>query len=108
MTTITIMRPDQEPDTQAVDLPERPSFEQLRTIIAPLLDGGMERVRVFWEGAYTDMFVDDRGLTKGLAINTKATEVYRNNVLTHEPGTDPHSLPMIFGPAVLFSRPVWF
>ena len=42
------------------------------------------------------------------ARNEAATAIYRNNVLSQVPGKEPETLPCIVGPAVLFSRRVWF
>lgn len=88
-------------------LPLKPSLTQIRSIVEPHLAGmNLERVRVFWEGEYTDMFVGQDSCD-GIR-NVKATEIYRNNILVHEPGTYPESLPPVCGPAVLFSRRVWY
>jgi hypothetical protein len=70
--------------------------------------GDLERVRVFHDGAYTDMFVDDESIGKGLPVNEAATAIYRCNVLTHDKRAKAEDLPKIYGPAVLFSREVWF
>lgn len=110
-TTITIMRPNAEPEIRSLfALPAQPSSVQLHEIVDPLIGTrDMERVNVFWEGAYTDMFVDGASFHKGLPRNEQATRIYRNNWLTHkDPKADPESLPAIYGPAVLFSRKVWF
>ena len=88
----------------------QPSLADLRAIVEPFLDGGrMERVRVLCPLAlgYTDMFVDEMGLCKGLPRNEVATEVYRNNHMIAFPDSDPEDLPYIAGVAVLFARPVW-
>lgn len=92
------------------DLPREPGYTDLAKIIRPLIGRGrdFERVNVFHEGKYTDMFVDDSGMLDGLPINEVATAIYRNNVLTHEPGTRAEDLPEIRGNAVLFSRKVWY
>jgi hypothetical protein len=86
------------------------TLDNIRKVVEPHLQGGrMERVRVFHNDIYTDMFVDDNGQEKNLPRNEKATRIYRNNVLTHEPGEypDPEVLPYVYGPAVLFLTPVW-
>lgn len=109
-TTYTIIRPDGTEEHHTVDLPQEPGFDALAKIIRPILGKGrdLERVNVLHEDRYTDMFVDDSGLLDDLPLNEKATAIYRNNVLKHEPGTAPESLPPIAGTAVLFSRRVWF
>lgn len=96
-------------EERTADLAAKPDYRALQAITAPALNGGsLERVLVFHEGEYTDMFVDDRGLSKGLPRNEAATAIYRNNMLTHRRVKDPETLPAIYGPAVLFSRRVWF
>lgn len=108
-TAITIFRIGQAPESAEVDLPERPPFHTIRAAVLDFLDGAdPERVNVFHEGRYTDMFVDEDGIKKGLPVNEAATAIYRNNTLTHVPGTDPESLPFVYGPAVLMSRRVWW
>nr|WP_258045667.1 hypothetical protein [Mesorhizobium sp. NBSH29] len=89
-----------------LEMKSSPTLSELRVVVEPYLDGqGLERVRVLDCETYKDMFVgDDSG---GGIRNVRATEIYRNNWLTHNPGTDPESLPAIAGPAVLFHRRVW-
>lgn len=103
-TTLTIMRPGEPDELRVFDLAEEPGYDKLRTILTPLLDGGeLEHVTVLHDGQRADMFV-----TKDLPFNCRATVIYRNNWLTHHPDADPNDLPPILGPAVLFSRQVWF
>lgn len=81
--------------------------DKVRTIVASVIgaDNYAERVTVFWEDAYREMYVDEMGVLKGLPLNVRATEIYRNNVLVHEPGQhDPEDMPWIAGDAVLFDR----
>lgn len=90
---------------------EGPGLDAIKAVVTPHLNGGrMEHVTVFHNGEYVDMFVDDDGKEKNLPRNEKATRIYRNNVLTHEPGKypDPEVLPYVYGPAVLFLEKVWF
>ena len=109
MTTITIMRPGADTETQPIEVAAKPGYLALKSIVAPFLNGGMlEHVTVLHDGKRADMFVDDEGLLKGLPRNDAATVIYRNNWLTAHPKDDPESLPAIYGPAVLFSRQVWF
>lgn len=90
------------------DLPEQPSAAQLNRIMEEYLgDAYFERVRVFWNGEYTDMFVDEDGIAGGLPVNPVATMIYRNNVAVHDP-MKLLGAPSIHGPAVLFSRRVYF
>ena len=110
MTTITVMRPDAEPETQeVVGLKAEPGYQALKAIVEPLIDGApLEHVTVLHDGERRDMFVDECGSLNGLPRNEAATAIYRNNWLTQNPKADPESLPAIYGPAVLFSRRVWF
>ena len=108
-TTYTILYCDGTSQTCDADLPEQPGYELLRKLVEPALeDAHMERVNVFHNGKYTDMFVDDSGALNGLPPNPAATAVYRNNVLTHQPESNADDLPEIYGTAVLFDRKVWF
>lgn len=110
LTKYTVLRSDGAREEFSVELPKEPGYERLKEIVEPHLDGNlMERVRVLRDdGEYTDMFVDDAGLLKGLPRNEEATRIYRNNWLVQHPGTDPETLSPIVGTAVLFDRPVWF
>lgn len=88
----------------------KPGYDALRRLIEPYLDGErLEQVTVLHEGQRRDMFVGECSAINGRAIrNVRATEIYRNNVLTRRPRTNPEALPAISGPAVLFYRRVWF
>jgi hypothetical protein len=108
-TTFTILHADGSSETRSAELAAEPGFDALDQLLRPLLDGGdLEHVNVFHDGRYTDMFVDEIGMLKGLPRNEAATAIYRNNTLVHVPGTNPESLPAIYGTAVLFNRKVWF
>lgn len=109
-TTYTLYLSDGTTQQHTVELPDTPGFHDLSKIIRPLIGKGrdFERVNVFHEGRYTDMFVDDEGVIDGLPINHAATAIYRNNVLTHVPGSVAEDQPAIHGPAVLFDQKVWF
>lgn len=105
-----VFRPDGTQASGECKMPAEGSrWRDLANVIRPLLDGAdFEHVRVFHEGEYRDMFVDEIGQLKGLPRNERATEIYRCNVLTHEiPPPDPESLPDVVGSAVLFDKPVW-
>jgi hypothetical protein len=109
MTTITIMRPGLPDQSRPVELADQPGYPSLVAIIRPLLDGcDLEHVTVLHGGKRTDMFVDEMSSVKGLPRNEPATAIYRNNWLTQHPEEAPEGLPAIYGPAVLFSRRVWF
>lgn len=104
---------DQPVSTQTVDWPKAPKGKQLRRLIESLLaGGGIEHVRVFWQGVYTSMFVDGMSSVHGLPVNAKATEIYHNNVRIHDPSRYAAQkargdMPSIHGPAILFDRDVW-
>lgn len=109
LTVMTIMRPGKPGETQLVDLAPEPGYRALSAILRPLLDGAeLEHVTVLHDGEPADMFVDECGSIKRLPRNEAATAIYRNNWLTQHPKAAPESLPAIYGPAVLFSRRVWF
>ena len=66
-------------------------------------DEAMEHVSVLFNGHRRDMFVGETSAINGRHIrNIRATEIYRANALSQNPGLDPEDLPAISGPAVLF------
>lgn len=114
-TKIKIIRPEMAHETRDLDMPREPGYAALRQLLAPLLDKGpLERVAVLadFDGGDnfepTDMFVDENGHLKSLPRNEDATAIYRRAALLRHPEIDPESIPFIVGPAVLFSRRVWF
>lgn len=118
-TKILIMRPDEPHETREVELPDpNKSLEMvqaLNRLVEPLVGHDwIEHVNVWadFKGGtnykYLDMFVNENGKLHGLPINGDATDIYRRNVLYHEPGKyKPEELDVIVGPAVLFERKVW-
>jgi hypothetical protein len=113
------MRPGLPHETRSVEWPREPTLPELKAVIVPLLNGAdMERVAVLADPSFSvgtretwrglDMFVDEIGALKGLPRNEAATVIYRRNWLLQHPETEPESLANICGPAVLFSRRVWF
>lgn len=108
-TTYTVILADGTTTKHEIDWPQEPGYHAIAALVRPLIGPGrdFERVNVLHDGKYTDMFVDAEGLIDDLPRNELATVVYRNNVLTHEPGTEAESLPHIAGPVVLFARKVW-
>ena len=113
-TTYHVIRADGSKTTSTTTLPQEPTFEQIKAIVSPALDGEpLERVRVLVDDRYTDMFVSELGhreLTTRppLPINADATRIYRANWLKQHPDDDPDSLPAIAGTALLFDSRVWF
>lgn len=107
-TQFTILRADGTEEVRSQRMHDMPGYMVLQLLVTPILGCEYaERVRVLHDGQALDLFVDEGGLDKRLPRNEKATAIYRNNVMTQEPGTDPESLACIVGDAVLFSRPVW-
>lgn len=102
-----------------VDWPREPSFAQMRELIEPMIQSPefqgkayLEHVRVWHQGSYVSMFVDDSGTLKKLPVNEAATKIYHANMVSdatrrgyEEPNTS--DWPKIHGPAVLFDRNVW-
>jgi len=80
--------------------------EETNAICRPIVDGRLEIVRVFWEGGYTYMVVDEEGKLKGKPLNTVATAVYWNNTRVHEPKRYGELVDYIAGDAVLFKKGV--
>lgn len=109
MTAYRVIYPDGAQIPGKVDWPGDPGYDLIARLIRPILDGGnLEHVSVLHEGRRHDLFVDEDGHSKRLARNDEATAIYRCNWLTQHPECDPESLPCIVGPAILFSRLVWF
>jgi hypothetical protein len=97
------------------DTTTRRYYEELKRQVEAITGDPMEHVNVFTdfgggrEYRYLDMFVNEAGHLQGMQRNERATEIYRNNVMVHEPFPPPaETLPWIAGPAVLFSERVWF
>lgn len=103
-----------------IDWPKEPSFQQMARLVNPLLqiegkpEAFSEHVRVWHEGQYVSMFVDDSGSVKRLPVNQAATEIYWANMMENDPSS-PKTLeeckaagwPAIHGTAILFNRNVW-
>lgn len=98
----------------SIDWPKAPDFAQIKALVEPLIQtpgkpyAYLEHVRVWELGSYVSMFVDDMSKLKGLAENETATKVYWANEQEHDPSADSSDWPKVYGPAVLFSRNVWF
>lgn len=108
-TEITVYSIGAEPVTSSVDWPDDPGYQRIKDFVTPLLNGGdLERVRVLHEGVYTDMFVDEDGIRKGLPINNAATPIYHANMLSRQADADTSDWPKVHGTAILFHRQVWF
>lgn len=107
-TYYVIIRANSEGQELTCDLPEQPSYDDIKRIVQPVLGPKrwMERVAVLHNGKACDMFVDECGAIDGLPPNPAATTVYRAWRVSK--GDNPNSLPMIYGDAVLFTRRVWF
>jgi hypothetical protein len=118
-TRYRIIRTGREDEVHEVQLPREPGYHLLKQIITPHLDGAdLERVAV-WAAfddagqlGALDMFVDDEGLLKGLPRNEVATAHYRRanqlDMTAAPKAPDIEMLNFIAGPAILFSRRVWF
>jgi hypothetical protein len=113
-TRMLIMRPEAPNHKKEIELVKYPSYETLRDLLGPIIGcHHIEHVSVLadFDGATAfrraDMFVDEDGHAKGLALNGNATAIYRRNALLYQGVTDPESLAWIAGTAVLFDRIVW-
>lgn len=109
-TTLTILRPDAEPETVVIDMAPRPSFDEICKALQPYFGlAYTEHVSILGEdGKPADMFVDENGHITGLPRNEKATEHYRRGWLKQHPNAAPESLHFIVGTAVVFDRRVWY
>ena len=90
-TRLLIMTPDEPNESRAVELPQQPTYGELRAVIEPLLGcEDFEHVSVLADFAgglkfrRSDMFVDEMGHQKGLPRNEAATAIYRRNALLHQ------------------------
>lgn len=92
-----------------VTWPKEPGYHKIKDLVSPLIGGGfIEHVSVLHDGRPRDMFVDGDGHQKGMPRNERATAIYRTYAMSRNPGGDPEDLPSIVGPAVLFTKRVWF
>lgn len=107
-TTYIVFAIGEAPVTHACSLSDPPTFEELKAIVEPILGAPLEHVSCLQDGRRADLFVDELSANKGLPRNDEATRIYRTNMLTTNPDLDPETLPVVFGPAVMFSRQVWF
>jgi len=116
---ILILMPGKKPETAICRLPTESQsaryHHELKRQVEAITGDPMEHVNVFadFEGGrdfrYLDMFVNEMGHIEGMQRNERATAIYRNNVMVHEAVAPPaETLPWIAGPAVLFSKRVWF
>jgi hypothetical protein len=95
-----------------------PKYNTLREIVEPLTGEPMEHVSVWanydfkTECQQLDMFVNENGSLNRLSRNETATTIYRRATMegktTGPIPKNPEELNFIVGPAVLFSRRVWF
>lgn len=106
-TLYEVLRPGRLPELQECELGAEPSYEELKNLIEPLLDGAwLEHVSVLYRGQRTDMFVDEEGLLKNLPLNPLATKIY--HTIGHAKGMDMAGASPIVGTAIVFHRRVWF
>lgn len=92
---------------------DRGRLDDTRRVFERHLPGcEMEHVNVWYNDAYTDMFVDEIGKLKKLPLNTEATKIYWENMRVHDPLTfqvaaERGELDVIAGDAILFEEKVW-
>lgn len=109
LTGYTLHRPGQPVSEASAELPRKPCLDALRDLLTPLLGtADFERVAVLRNGGPANMFVNGNGIMKRLDHNGTATALYRAAWLRRYPDTNPDTLSSIYGPAVVFDRPVWF
>lgn len=109
-----ILFPDGTSRGGAEIMSDPPTLQEIHKAVMPHLDGAShcEHVTVQHptkepDVPRADMFVDEMGVGRGLPRNDAATKIYRAAWLSTHPGTDPETLPAIYGPAVLFDTQVW-
>jgi hypothetical protein len=110
-TIFRVLRTTGSPSEHMIDLPQYPTWAELRSIVMPHIGAAMMHVRVFDPEAFADpssqmldLFVDEVGTLKGLPFNVEATKLVRNVYLDLYPDDCPERLPQIAGDAVLFMR----
>lgn len=66
------------PEIQTIDIPEEPTFAEVKSALAPMLNlqGNIDRVVVDFRNEVHEMFVDDRGPFNDLPVNDAATLIY--------------------------------
>lgn len=109
MTTMTIYRPCGAIEARSVHLDHALTYDELRAALRPVFgEHHPQRIRVEVRGRVGDMFVDERGHELGLRPNKAATEIFRRTSLDLPSDSELRNVATIVGPAVLFSRQVWF
>lgn len=106
--TAIIYQPDGSSEVRELDLPDLPDIYDLRELIGPMVGGYPDHVSVLHQGRRADMFVEECSAVSGQPRNEAATAIYRTAWLSTHPKDDPEGLPAIHGPAVLFTKRVWF
>jgi hypothetical protein len=107
-TVFQVIPPVGPPRVSSVDWPEAPTYDQIKALVQPLIGADIEHVWVTSPAGHRiSMFVDASGA--GVRpVNPLATLEYRRGWMLAHPKDNPDSLPMIYGPAVLFDRRVWY
>lgn len=82
------------------------SFEEVRAIVNPLVQGYLEHVTVLFNGRRADMFVEEYSASK-FPPNKAATNIYHASSLSLDPDADTSTWPRIYGVAVVFDQIVW-
>lgn len=129
LTKWKLILPGEKPPVESeAELPREPGYHVLKAIINPLLSAHNDRDRPgrrlehvsVWadydlDGTnfdIMDMFVDEDGMSIGLSRNERATTIYRRATMMGKTGSPipkhPEDVPFVVGPAILFSRRVWF
>jgi hypothetical protein len=103
---ITIFHENGIQETFEQDIQIDPEYDVIRPLCDRAFSGYMEHVTVFFEGRYTDMFVDEESKLKGCRRNEAATVIYQNNALAHMGVSNPEALDYIAGGALLFHEPI--
>lgn len=86
--------------TDLINHQSPPTYKQLAKIIGCDFP---EKVNVFYEGEYEQMFVDETGALKpDRQINQAATNIYHNNCRVHDPAILDESI-KIYGVAILLT-----
>ena len=96
------------PHRPFVHWPARPSWNQIRSLVLPLLEyEPMAHLPVLYGNTRGDLFFGEDAEKQGLFRNGVATSIFRAALLRRDLGRDPETLPVIYGPAVVFHRQVW-
>ena len=97
------------PEIHTLDVAAVPTYEEILRIMRPWLGdetAEVVRVKVLFRNARHDMFVDERGAVKGLAVNDAAMLIYHE--ASRQRGVSTRNSAPVYGTAIISMRRIWF